>query len=95
MALSPDKNRKAAPLEVIKHELVGEPALEPCFVLKAFNYSHDGFTERQAAEGEVVDIPSDLIAGLEAEGYVSRGEPEPPAPAPREASATTSKARRK
>lgn len=75
-------SKKAQPLEIIKHEPREAPATEPCFILRGFGYSHDGFTELHAVEGEVIGIPTDLVAGLEAEGYLSQGEPEPVPPPP-------------
>ena len=46
---------------------------------KPFKYSHDGVTAIQANEGEIHDIPADLVMGLTSEGY---GSPAAPAPAP-------------
>lgn len=81
MSLS-NKSKSAAPLEVIKHEPLESPALTECYILRDFGYSHDGFTEQRAIAGEVVGIPTELVAGLEAEGYLSQGEPEPVPPPP-------------
>ncbi|NPD17588.1 hypothetical protein HOY34_20595 [Xinfangfangia sp. D13-10-4-6] len=46
---------------------------------KPFPFSRDGVTLEHAVEGKPVDLPEALIAGLEAEGYVTKasgGTPE-------------------
>lgn len=43
-----------------------------CTILRSLTFSRDGFTPEPAAAGGVADIPADLVAGLEAEGYVRR-----------------------
>lgn len=43
--------------------------------LKAFDYSHDGFTAKTLQVGDdASDVPADAVAGLLAEGYIGAGE---------------------
>lgn len=45
------------------------------FVAKAFAYAHDGKTIETLAEGAEVDIQSDLVDGLKAEGFITLDKP--------------------
>jgi hypothetical protein len=51
-------------------------------VLRPFTFSRDGVTPEPATPGVPVDVPDAYAAGLEAEGYVRRVAPQPPAPRP-------------
>jgi len=43
--------------------------------LKAFAYSHDGFTLKHLAVGDdASDVPADAVEGLKAEGYIGDGK---------------------
>jgi hypothetical protein len=43
-----------------------------CKILRDFAFSTDGYTSQPATKGWVVDIPGNLVAGLEAAGYLTR-----------------------
>lgn len=43
-------------------------------VLRSVRVSDDGITNRLIIAGTIDVVPEDALAGLEAEGYVSRGE---------------------
>ena len=52
-----------------------------CQILKPFVYSSDGVTPKQAVPGRPCIIPADLVAGLQADGYIrpkaDEAKPEP------------------
>lgn len=71
MALSKE-SKKPSTLKVIEHEPRAVHGEIPCRILRAFEYSRDGFTSQFAGAGELVNVPEHLVEGLEAEGYVKR-----------------------
>lgn len=47
-----------------------------CKILKDFPFSRDGFTTEKAVKGKDVDIPVNLVRGLEEDGFLSFDERE-------------------
>jgi hypothetical protein len=42
------------------------------YAAKPFSFSRDGITLEYAVEGQPVDLPEALVAGLESEGFVTK-----------------------
>lgn len=43
--------------------------------LKPFTFSRNGTTPEQAAAGQIVNVPAELVAGLVAEGFLAPDDP--------------------